>query len=167
MCPDLSDEWVADGKRKRRIHVFGPVAWYVAVALSVAAIVPFLAAYLVVLFRLGGRGAWPVVAIVLASIGFVVAVPAALAWLSRKTGISKRASRHSVSNEPEHTDAWLAGLAPQHDLPEPSPGDSRRETDYRMKRTQFQWIMVLAFILVVLGLMLFFRSLWMPDFGIP
>jgi hypothetical protein len=162
MCPDLSDEWVADTKRRRKIRVFGPVAWYAAVALSAVAIATFIAAYLVVLFRLGGRGAWPVVAIVLASIGFVVAVPAALAWISRKTRIGERASRHSVSNETEHSDAWLGGLAPQHDVLEHSPGDSRGETDHRAKRTRFQWIMVPAFILIVLGLMLFFRSIWIP-----
>jgi hypothetical protein len=167
MCPDLSDEWVADAKRRRRIHIFGPVAWYVAVALSAAAIVPFFAAYVVILLRLGGSDAWPVAAIVLASIGFVIGVPAALAWLSRRTRSTERVPRHSAADETEHTDAWLGGLAPQHDPPERVQGYDREETDYRVKRTRFQWVMVLAFILVVLGLMLLFRLLWIPDFGMP
>jgi branched-subunit amino acid ABC-type transport system permease component len=167
MCARLSDDWLADPNRKRRIHLFGPVAWYVAVALSAAAVISFFAAYLVILFGLGGRDAWPVLAIVLASIGFVIAVPAALAWLSRKTRVAERVSRHSVPDQTEHTDAWLGSLAPHGDLPQALEGQREAETDYRVKRTRYQWIMVLAFILVVLVLVLFFRSLWIPDFGMP
>ena len=167
MCTRVSDEWVADGKRRRRIHVFGPVAWYLAVALSIAAIVPFFAAYLVILFRLGGSDAWPVVAIVLASIGFVIAVPAALAWISRRTGIPERSSRRGAPTEPARTGAWLSGLTPQSEPPERLPSQGREETDYRVKRNRFQWVMLVGFILVVLGLMLFFRSLWIPDFATP
>ena len=167
MCPRLSDEWVADRRRKRRIHVAGPVAWYVAVALSVAAIAPFFAAYLVVLFRFGGSNGWPVLAIVLASIGFVIAVPAALAWISRRTRILERISERGAPDEPAHTNAWLSGLAPQSDPPEHLQSHDRKETDYRAKRNRFQWVMLVGFVLVVLALMLFFRSLWVPDLVTP
>jgi small-conductance mechanosensitive channel len=170
MCPRLSDEWRDDANHKRRIHIFGPVAWYVTVALSAAAIIFFIAMYLVILFEWGGSGAWPVVAIMLASIGFVIAVPAALAWLSRKTRRTERSPRqsgHSVSSEPAGTADWLNSLKPQGDLPEHTQGDSQREAEHRMTPTRFQWVMLIAFIVVVLALMGLFRMLWIPDFGTP
>jgi len=41
-------------------------------------------ASLVVLFRLGGVGGFPIVAVILAGIGFVVAVPTGLSWTRRR-----------------------------------------------------------------------------------
>jgi hypothetical protein len=84
MCPRLSEDWRADGNRKRRIHIFGPLASSVAIALLALAMGLFCALFLVLLFGWGGAGAWAIIGIMLASIGFAVAVSAAIDRLARR-----------------------------------------------------------------------------------
>jgi hypothetical protein len=167
MCPRPSDEWRADADRKPRIHILGPVAWGVAVALSAAAVALFVLPWLVVLFDWGGSGAWLVVAIVLASIGFVAAASAALTWLSRRRRPTERTGGPSEAKERVGAGAWLSGLIPHRDPPERPQGQSRRETGHRLRPREFQWILVFAFIVAIFLLMLFFRSLWIPGLETP
>ena len=84
MCPRLSEHWRTDGNRRRRIRIFGPFAWSVALLMSVAGGGLVFASFLVLAFRWGGAGAWPIIGIMLASIGFVVAVTASVDWLTRR-----------------------------------------------------------------------------------
>jgi hypothetical protein len=80
----LSDHWRIDGNRKQRMNILGPVAWYVALVLSVAGIGLVLASFVVLAFRWGGTGAWPIIAIMLVSIGIVAAASASVGWLARR-----------------------------------------------------------------------------------
>jgi hypothetical protein len=167
MCPRPADEWRADADRKRRIHILGPVAWVVAVALSVAAIALFVLPWLVVLFDWGGSGAWLVVAIALASIGFVAAASAALTWLSRRRKPTERTGGPTEAKEHAGAGAWLSSLIPHRDPLVRPQSQSRRETSHRLKPTEFQWVLVFAFIAAIFALMLFFRTLWIPGLETP
>jgi hypothetical protein len=169
MCPDVSDEWRADPKRRRRIPIFGPVAWYGAALMSAASVLLVIAAFLVVLFSSRGSQGWLVVAIVLAAVGFVIAVPAVLAWLSRKTWDPGKNSTRSGLTEPATAGAWSDTLVPQHDLPEGVEGGApcQAPPDEHRRRARFQWLMVLAFIMVVVIMMFIFRSFWSPQLVMP
>jgi hypothetical protein len=84
MCPRIDDSWRADERRRRKIPILGPVAWWLAVAMCFSAIVCFVVLYLVILVGWGAPGAWGIVVIMLASIGFIIAVPAVLGWVARR-----------------------------------------------------------------------------------
>ena len=80
----LVGRWRSDAKRRPQRHVAGPIASGVFVATASTAIAFFCAAYLVILFRWGGHGSWPILGIMLASVGFVIAVGAVGGWLVRR-----------------------------------------------------------------------------------
>jgi MFS family permease len=161
VSPQVSDEWRGDTNRRRRLHLFWPAAWYLGAALSVSAIAVFIAAYLVILFGMRGGWAWVVVLIALGSIAFAAGFPAAVSWIARRRrGPERGESRPSKPGEPVKAGAWSNTLVPNHDVPLATEGQAQSETRPRRRAARFQWLTLLAFIVILLALMLFFRSMW-------
>jgi hypothetical protein len=82
MCARLSEDWQADRGRPRRAGIIAPVLWYTAIAAGLVGMFLVFACAFLVLFRWGGVGSLPIVAIELGSIGFVAFISGVGGWVA-------------------------------------------------------------------------------------